>query len=550
MNIKKLVSVLIVLTLLLSLLPLSAFAQSEVTYVSSPRVEKITPRSASEAPTLASGKHQTYLDRIASLPDYAVEYYHWMEDNAVADGILADPTKGEIVEGDYGHVVTHFKGSEQFIYVSRDQMLSTAGKIAVEKLGDAFNAFGEYMGAVNDAFNRDHPEVFWLSGRSSYSYLGSWYFSVRGNICTVIFEADMVVWLKYSGYDIRDNKYLDPAKVAEGIRLRDAAVQEILAGCPEGSVYDQVVYLNDALTERNAYNSVVAGGSTAGVDSDAWECMSGLLGTNGAAGPVCEGYARAFQVLCNVKGIPSVLVDGQAKSSLNGNWEGHMWNFVQVDGSWYAVDVTWNDPFVPSKPTDKKSGMETRYWMLLGGETMVSTGLSFLASHVGTNQVRPQGLSFTNGPALNRTAYDPSAMLMYSIGGKVTSVGSGMSTVQLYRGNNLKISWNLSGSSAAYNFEGVQAGIYQVTASKAGHVTRTQEVVVTDQAVTCDMKLQLLGDVTGDGQINMGDVAKIYGHSKGVAPITDSYILQCADVTGDVRVNVADAGRLSAMMRG
>ena len=264
---------------------------------------------------------------------------------------------------------------------------------------------------------------------------------------------------------------------------------------------------------------------------------------------VCEGYARAFQVLCNVKGIPSVIVDGQAKSSLNGNWEGHMWNFVQVDGSWYAVDVTWNDPFVPSKPTQKKSGMETRYWMLLGGETMVSTGLSFLASHVGTNQVRPQGLSFTNGPALNRTAYDTSAMLMYSIGGKVTSVGTGMTTVQLWRGNNLKISWNLTGSSAAYNFEGVQAGIYQVTASKADHVTRTQEVVVTDHAMTCDMKLCLLGDVNGDGRLNMGDVAQIYGHSKGVALITDAYILQCADVTGDGRVNVADSGRLSAMIR-
>jgi len=55
---------------------------------------------------------------------------------------------------------------------------------------------------------------------------------------------------------------------------------------------------------------------------------------------VCEGYSKAFKVLCDREKIPCILVVGNNDLE---NMTAHMWNYVQLDGLWYAVDVTWDD---------------------------------------------------------------------------------------------------------------------------------------------------------------------------------------------------------------
>ena len=62
-----------------------------------------------------------------------------------------------------------------------------------------------------------------------------------------------------------------------------------------------------------------------------------------AAGPllegvsVCDGYTRAFDLLCYLAGIECMRVVGVSG-------ENHAWNKVKVDGAWYNIDVTWDDP--------------------------------------------------------------------------------------------------------------------------------------------------------------------------------------------------------------
>ncbi len=55
---------------------------------------------------------------------------------------------------------------------------------------------------------------------------------------------------------------------------------------------------------------------------------------DGAA--VCEGYARAMQLLLGQFGIPARLVCGFAG-------EAHMWNLVKIGGKWHHLDATWDD---------------------------------------------------------------------------------------------------------------------------------------------------------------------------------------------------------------
>lgn len=52
---------------------------------------------------------------------------------------------------------------------------------------------------------------------------------------------------------------------------------------------------------------------------------------------LCQGYTRAMCYLCGEAGIKTVAVQGIAN-------EEHMWNIVEMDGEYYHVDLTWDDP--------------------------------------------------------------------------------------------------------------------------------------------------------------------------------------------------------------
>ncbi len=52
---------------------------------------------------------------------------------------------------------------------------------------------------------------------------------------------------------------------------------------------------------------------------------------------VCAGYAHAFQYMMQKMGIPCAFVVGYAG-------EKHAWNVLELDGKYYAMDVTWDDP--------------------------------------------------------------------------------------------------------------------------------------------------------------------------------------------------------------
>lgn len=56
---------------------------------------------------------------------------------------------------------------------------------------------------------------------------------------------------------------------------------------------------------------------------------------------VCEGYAKAFKLLCDACKIPSIVVIGTAKP--RDVEEGHAWNIVKLEEKCYHVDVTWDN---------------------------------------------------------------------------------------------------------------------------------------------------------------------------------------------------------------
>lgn len=58
---------------------------------------------------------------------------------------------------------------------------------------------------------------------------------------------------------------------------------------------------------------------------------------------VCSGYAKMFRVLAITAGLECTYITGDTPYGY------HAWNQVKVDGKWYNIDVTWNDPDCETK---------------------------------------------------------------------------------------------------------------------------------------------------------------------------------------------------------
>lgn len=88
---------------------------------------------------------------------------------------------------------------------------------------------------------------------------------------------------------------------------------------------------------------------------------------------VCSGYALAYQHLMEDAGIPCEYITGMTTSGYHG------WNIVQIDGAWYHVDVTWDDPI-----TYREDFVRYDYF-LKSDSSMSRDHLSWDASHACTS---------------------------------------------------------------------------------------------------------------------------------------------------------------------
>lgn len=109
---------------------------------------------------------------------------------------------------------------------------------------------------------------------------------------------------------------------------------------------------------------------------------------------VCEGYARAYKYIMDGLGIPCLLVSGVGMNS-SGETESHAWNYVRIDGEWYGVDTTWDDPVAVG---NAYISTEARYENFLRGSE------KFYQNHFEDGYLSPGSMEFTF-PTLSTTDY-------------------------------------------------------------------------------------------------------------------------------------------------
>lgn len=85
--------------------------------------------------------------------------------------------------------------------------------------------------------------------------------------------------------------------------------------------------------------------NTAYIDSEKEKLRHSAAGVFLKKRANCTGYSLSYKWLLKKAGIKSVIVDGDAIR--------HTWNKVNINGRWYNVDTTWDDPLDENKDYDQ-----------------------------------------------------------------------------------------------------------------------------------------------------------------------------------------------------
>ena len=145
--------------------------------------------------------------------------------------------------------------------------------------------------------------------------------------------------------------------------------------------------------------------------------------------------------------------------------------------------------------------------------------------------------------------HEATAPATYTVSGTATSFNSDTDnvTIQLILKGYSEAAYEtiVKGNSATYSIANVAPGTYTMKVMKKNHVAREYTVTVGSSNVVQDVKICLLGDVTGDGKVNTKDWARLKAHVNETSNLT-GYELACGDVNGDSKVNIKDWARLKA----
>ena len=222
-----------------------------------------------------------------------------------------------------------------------------------------FNGLMSLYGAARDAFCADHADIFYVD----FSYL-----TLR---VTTDSSGKYHVCLGAGRSDSYYTKgFANEAQVDAAIAEYEAAINSIVSGAQGVSAEggssrsaEMVKYVHDHIVDNTSYRleDRCAAGNAGFIRTAYGSVVKGEA--------VCEGYSRAFKAVMDRLGIPCVLVYGVYMHDKN-TPEEHMWCQVQLDGAWYAVDATMDDPATKNSSRHGIDGYENQDYLLVGSSCM------------------------------------------------------------------------------------------------------------------------------------------------------------------------------------
>lgn len=187
----------------------------------------------------------------------------------------------------------------------------------------------------------EYPELFWIAG-----------YNMSYNDYEADIELNIIEDLSIEEIEVM-SKELD-----REVDIIVEAAQQL------GSDYDKALYVHDVIIEACEYDSEnVSNNKTVRL----WGTAYGALVQHKA---ICQGYAEAYKLIMDKLGIECGLCGGTASN------ESHAWNYVKLDGEYYWVDLTWDDPIL-----NNKSGFLTHVYFMYNDELLYKDRV--INEHVG-----------------------------------------------------------------------------------------------------------------------------------------------------------------------
>ena len=206
---------------------------------------------------------------------------------------------------------------------------------------------GEYYQSAIEAYTYDNPEIFYLSPKKMYLNIET---TTRGGTSTYNVYINSGNEANYLVEEFNSKQAIDEA-IAQIEQVKNQIIQN-----KTGNTYEDIKMVHDYLVDTISYDSSLSK-----------QNIYNIYGALVSRECVCEGYARAFKYLLDELDIPCVMVIGTATNS-QGETENHAWNYVQLNGNWYAVDSTWDDPVVIG---GGMASAESRYKYFLVGREVI-----------------------------------------------------------------------------------------------------------------------------------------------------------------------------------
>ncbi len=204
--------------------------------------------------------------------------------------------------------------AERALYAQIDEVIyeTESRTIRTERFDDI-----RRIGDVIEFYKDDHPGVFWIDETTPYYYSND-----------------------SSGLTLELNYKSEGDELKKAKEKLEETVSAALFMAPSGSEYEQELFIHNWIIENCEYdNKAVKMHKEDKVRGNEQNAYGAIV--DGLA--VCEGYTRAFQLLCERLNIPCRVIQGQAEGFSSDDVTNHIWNCVQLDGEWYQVDVTWDD---------------------------------------------------------------------------------------------------------------------------------------------------------------------------------------------------------------
>lgn len=279
----------------------------------------------------------------ADIKEVADNNYHYLQIDDTAK-IIYNKLNNNIEQMKTGRYSVNF--GKQF----NDLLHNSNGKNSLNK---------SYQQAI-DALMLDYPEYFFI------------------NVEKLIMTVTSTTVNKNTTYEVsignEDESYLEDGFYSKSDV--DAAIKEIqniknqITG---NSAYKVVLNVHDMLVDNVEYDQTLSN-----------QNIRNVYGTLCNKMAVCEGYAKAFKYMMDAANIPCIVVIGKGINS-EGKTEAHAWNYVKLDGKWYGIDVTWDDP------------------MLIGGVRLSNKdkykyflkGKGLLDNHIPTGLASETGITFS-----------------------------------------------------------------------------------------------------------------------------------------------------------